>query len=98
MKIVAVSRKAGPVEVGELDVTIRRRKEILVPADASELVFRTGKSSGKDIAARLKLTANSGTIVVRPLSSAGSASGLAWMLGRRGGVTAERLAVGFQPK
>lgn len=87
--VVAVSRSAGQVAVGEFDVTIRRRREITVPADASELIFRMGK----DITARQRLTAASGTIIVRPLSSAGSASGIAWMLGRRGGIAVEKLNV-----
>jgi hypothetical protein len=37
-------------------------------------------------------------IVVRPLSSAGSASGVAWMLGRRGGFTLEKLVVEWEGK
>lgn len=68
VQVIAVSKAAGQVNVGELDVTIRRRREISVPADTSELLFRLDK-----ISARLKLSTNSGTVVVRPLSSAGSA-------------------------
>ncbi len=94
VKILAKSRSAGEVEVGELDVTIRRRKSIAVPADASELIFRTGKN----VSARLRLTAATGKITVRPLSSAGSASGIAWMFGRRNGIAVERLAVEFEGK
>jgi hypothetical protein len=90
VQIVAVSR-AGEAVVGELDVTVRRRKEIAVPAGTRELVFRLEK-----IAARLRLPANGGTIVVRPLSRAGSASGIAWMLGRRGGIAVEALRVGVK--
>jgi len=92
--IIARSRSAGDVQVGALDVTIRRRKAIAVPADAGELIFRTGKN----ITARLRLTAASGKITVRPLSSAGSASGIAWMLGRRNGIAIERLVVEFAGK
>jgi hypothetical protein len=89
--IAAQSRAAGEVEVGAMDVTIRRRKTIAVPADANKLVVRTGK----DITARLRLTAAAGKITVRPLSSAGSAPGIAWMLGRRNGIAIERLVVEF---
>jgi hypothetical protein len=89
--IIAKSRAAGEVEVGAMDLTIRRTKTVSVPADASELIVRTGK----DITAKLRLTAASGTIIVRPLSSAGSASGIAWMLGRRNGIAVERLHVEF---
>jgi len=92
--IIARSRSAGEVQVGALNVTIRRRKPIAVPADAGELIFRTGKN----ITARLRLTAASGKITVRPLSSAGSASGIAWMLGRRNGIAIERLVVEFAGK
>jgi hypothetical protein len=89
--IVATSRAAGEVPVGEMDVTIRRRITVSVPADARELVFRTGKN----ITARLRLTAAAGKIIVRPLSNASSASGIAWMLGRRNGIAVERLVVEF---
>ncbi len=92
VQIFAVSRSAGETPVGELDVTIRRRREISVPADTRELIFRMGKG----ITSRLKLSAGSGTIVVRPLSSAGSVSGIAWMLGRRGGIAVEKLLVEFK--
>lgn len=96
VRIVAMSRAAGPVEVGALDVTVRRRIAVSVPVDARELVFNLGSAGSKDIVARLKLSSGSGTIVVRPLSNAGSASGLAWMLGRRGGIKVERLMVQFK--
>lgn len=92
VRVVAVSRKAGQVEVGELDVTIRRRREISVPADASELIFRIGK----DIAARLKLSSGSGTIVVRPLAKSSSFSDIGWALGIRKGIAVERLSVEFK--
>lgn len=65
VRVTAVSRASGQVQVGEFDVTIRRQREISVPADTSELVFRTGK----DIAARLRLTAKGGTIVVPSTAS-----------------------------
>jgi hypothetical protein len=88
VRVIALSKSAGEVSVGELDVTIRRRREISVPADTREIAFRTEKG----ISARSKIPA-SGTIVVRPLSSAGSVSGIAWMLGRRGGIAVEKLAI-----
>jgi hypothetical protein len=91
VSVIAVSRSAGQVPAGEFDVTIRRRRDISVPADTSELLFR----AAKNITARLKLSAPGGTIIVRPLSSAGSVSGIAWMLGRRGGIAVEKLAVEF---
>lgn len=86
--IIAKSR-AGEAKVGEMDLTIRRTKTIAVPPDASELIFRTGK----DITAKLRLTAATGAITVRPLSNASSASGVAWMLGRRNGIAVEKLVV-----
>ena len=90
--IVAKLRSGGEVQVGEMDVTVRRRKSISVPGDITELIFRaTG-----DITARLRLTAASGKIIVRPLSSASSASGIAWMFGRRNGIAIERLVVEFE--
>ena len=67
-----------------------------MPADTSELVFRTGKSAGKDIAARLKLSSGSGTIVVRPLAKSSSFSDIGWALGMRKGVALERLSVEFK--
>ena len=61
VKIIAKSRAAGEVQVGAMDVTIRRTKTIAVPADANELIFRTEK----DITARLRLPAATGKITVR---------------------------------
>ncbi len=90
VKVLAVSR-AGETELGALDVTIRRRREISVPAGTRELIFRIDK-----ISARLKPPAGNGTIVVRPLSNRGSSSGIAWMFGHRGGIAVDRLVVEFR--
>jgi hypothetical protein len=51
--------------------------------------------AGNYFTTRLRLFAASGKITVRPLSNAESASGIAWMFGRRNRVAVERLVIEF---
>jgi hypothetical protein len=94
VRVFARSFAPGDTLVGEMDVTIRRTKTITVPADTRDLIFR----AGGNVTARLRLTAATGAITVRPLSDATSASGIAWMLGRRNGIAIDRLVVEFKGK
>lgn len=92
--VVAVSRAKGEVTLDKFDTTIRRTRDVAVPADARELIFRTEDN----VVARLALKADSGHITVRPLSSGGSSGAIGWMFGKRGGSTPDKLVVEFEGK